>query len=109
MTPMDHIRARLAELLDGAEGFSATVLFDFGDAGAVHIDGSRGAIVLSPERGAAQCTIAMPAETFAHILKGELDETAAFMQGEMRLTGEVGLATRISDFIRERAQAKAAS
>jgi len=104
MTPMTEIRNRLEDLLDGAEGFAASVLFDFGEAGAIHIDGSGGKIKLSSERHAASCTIAMPAETFVHILAGELDETAAFMQGEMRIQGEVRLATEVSDFIRKRAQ-----
>ena len=104
MSTIDNIRARLAELLDGAEGFSASVLFDFGHAGVVHIDGGAGPIRLSDAVAPADCTIVMPSETFARILKGELDETAAFMQGEMQIKGEVGLAATISDFLRSQAQ-----
>jgi len=104
MTAFDNIHARLAELLDGAEGFPATVQFDLGEAGVIHIDGSGGTISVRPHAAATACTVAMPVETFTRILAGELDESAAFMAGEMRITGEVGLATAISDLIRRRAQ-----
>jgi len=108
MTAFDNIFARLAELLDGAEGFPATVQFDLGEAGTIHIDGSSGKISVKPVTAATACTVAMPVETFTRILAGELDETAAFMAGEMRITGEVGLATAISDLIRHQAQVQAA-
>ena len=104
MTAMDQIRARLTELLDGAEGFPARVLFDFGGGQVLHVDGTTGPIALAAEPREADCTIAMPPEVFARILRGEVDESAAFMSGDMRLKGEIGLATRISGFLRERAR-----
>jgi putative sterol carrier protein len=104
MTAMDDITARLTTLLDGAEGFSARVLFDFGEGRVLHVDGTKGPIALATEEGEADCIIAMPPEVFARILRGELDESAAFMSGDMQLKGEIGLATRISDFLRARAQ-----
>jgi len=104
MTTMDDIAARLTQLLDGAEGFPARVLFDFGGGHVLHVDGTSGRIKLTPRAADADCTIAMPPEVFARILRGELDESAAFMGGDMRLSGEIGLATRISDFLRTRAQ-----
>lgn len=97
---MNDIAQRLSQLLDGREGFTAAVLFDCGEAGVVLIDGSSGAIKVSTTRGDTACTIAMSAETFRSILDGELDESAAFMAGEMRITGEIGLATQVSEFMR---------
>jgi len=107
MTSIEQIRARLHELLDGAEGFSASVQFDFGVRGVVHVDGKGDVIAISDERMPAACTIAMSPEIFVRILAGELDETAAFMQGNMKLEGQIGLATQISELIRARAQEKA--
>lgn len=104
MTTMDDITARLTRLLDGAEGFPARVLFDFGEGRVLHVDGASGKIKLAAQAANADCIIAMPPEVFARILRGELDESAAFMGGNMRLTGEIGLATRMSDFLRTRAQ-----
>ena len=104
MNAMTLIVERLTTLLDGVEGFPATVLFDCGDEGAVLIDGVSGKIVVTTERAPADCQITMSAAIFQRILNGELDETSAFMQGEMRIAGEIGLATRVSDLIRARAQ-----
>ncbi len=109
MSTLDEITRRLTDLLDGTEGFDAAVLFDCGEAGVIHIDGTSGVVKVSAQEGNHDCRIAMSAETFLHILDGEMDETAAFMQGEMRLTGEIGLATQVSDFIRVTAQAEDAS
>ncbi len=101
---MAEITERLIFLLDGVEGFSAAVLFDCGDEGVVLINGKGGTISIGTTRAPADCQIAMSAKTFQRILDGEQDETSAFMQGEMLITGEIGLATQVSNLIRARAQ-----
>ena len=104
MDSMAEIENRITSLLGGATGFGATVLFDCGEEGAVFVDGSGETIKISSQRAEADCNIAMSCRVFGRIMNGKLSETAAFMQGEMRITGEIGLATLVSDLMRSRAQ-----
>lgn len=101
---MAEIENRITSLLGGAKGFGAKVLFDCGEEGVVFVDGSGETIKISSQRAEADCIIAMSRGVFGRIMDGRLSETAAFMQGEMRITGEIGLATRVGDLMRSRAQ-----
>ena len=107
MNIIKDITDRLSALLDGREGFASSVLFDCGDAGVVCVDGTSGTVKVSSTESAHSCRIAMSAQTFLRILDGEIDETAAFQHGEMRLSGDIGLATEVSNFMRTSAQALA--
>ena len=104
MNLVDQIRARISGLLDGTEGLGAAVLFDCSPDGAVLIDGRQGPIRVSAGQGDADCVITLPTETFRRILDGEMDETTAFMHGEMRISGDIRLATQVSNLMRVRAQ-----
>ncbi len=104
MTDIDSIKQRFADALDGTPGFGATVVFDCGDDGAITVDGAGDAIAVRDGTTAAQCTITMTTETLGAIIEGELEEAAAFTGGLMKLSGEIRLATLVSNLLRARAQ-----
>ncbi len=103
MNAFSDIKSLLHARLDGADGFGANVLFDFGDDGALLVHGSGTSISVTEGRGPADCEIIMPARVFRRIMAGEIDETTAFTHGEMRLKGNIALATQVSNLIRARA------
>lgn len=104
MNAFDDIKSLLHRTLDGAESLGADVLFDFGNDGALLIKGRGQKIAVTEERGAADCEITMPAHVFRRIMAGEIDETTAFTHGEMRLKGNIALASQVSNLIRTRAR-----
>jgi len=104
MTDLDTTRAQFAQALDGVDGFGARVLFDCGDAGAILVDGTGHHVSVSDTAGDADCIISMSAHTLGLIVEGELDETTAFTRGEMMLSGEIRLATLVSNLLRSRSQ-----
>ena len=69
------------------------VKFDFGDAGKIYLDGVGGKV--SNEDGAADTTIKVKLEDFVDMAGGKLDPTAAFMQGKLRVEGDMGVAMQL--------------
>lgn len=69
------------------------VKFDFGDAGKIFMDGNAGKV--STEDAAADTTIKVKLEDFIDMAGGKLDPTAAFMQGKLRVEGDMGVAMQL--------------
>lgn len=78
--------------MDGKGLDGGPAKFVIADEGAIMID----------ENGAregdepAEVTLTAEAETFQSILEGDLDATAAFMQGKLSVDGDMGLAMKLA-------------
>jgi putative sterol carrier protein len=69
------------------------VKFDFGDAGRIFLDGVGNTV--SQEDAAADATLKVKLEDFVAMAQGALDPTAAFMQGKLRVEGDMGVAMQL--------------
>jgi putative sterol carrier protein len=69
------------------------VKFDFGDAGKIFLDGGAGKV--SAEDAAADTTIKVKLEDFVDMAGGKLDPTSAFMQGKLKVEGDMGVAMQL--------------
>ena len=69
------------------------VKFDFGDQGKIFLDGN--ATKVSAEDEAADTTIKVKLDDFVAMAQGQLDPTAAFMQGKLRVEGDMGVAMQL--------------
>ena len=69
------------------------VKFDFGDAGKIFLDGA--ANTVSADDAPADTTIKVKLEDFVDMADGKLDPTAAFMQGKLRVEGDMGVAMQL--------------
>ena len=79
----------------GRDGLDGSVKFLIEGEGAVRID----AAGASADDGEADCTVTADAETFRSLLEGDLDPTAAFMSGKLRVEGDMGLAMKLGSIL----------
>ncbi len=72
-----------------------TLKIDMGPDGLIRIAGP----VVDNTDGPADCTIHVSRADFEQIATGELDPTAAFMAGKLRVDGDVGVAMALQSVI----------
>lgn len=94
MSALDTAAAALTDKLAGA-GFDGSIKFDIEGEGVIRIvDGA-----VSTEDGDAECTISASMDTFQEMFAGELDPTAAFMTGKIKLDGDMGVAMKLGQLL----------
>jgi putative sterol carrier protein len=93
---VNKIVEQMGSRIGANSGLGGTVKIDFGDPGSVYIDGKSNPNTVSEGTDKnADCTISVSLETFDKMVKGELDGTSAFMQGKLRVAGDMGLAMKL--------------
>jgi putative sterol carrier protein len=80
----------LQERMEG-KSLPGTVKFVIADEGTVFIDEQE----VRAEDAPADCTMTASAETFEGILDGDINPTAAFMSGRLKVEGDMGLAMKL--------------
>ena len=99
---IQQIVAQMGQAIGANSGLGGTLKFDFADAGSVLIDGkSTPNAVTDGEGKSADCTISVSMDTFEKMVKGELDGTSAFMQGKLRVAGDMGLAMKLGPILQK--------
>ncbi|MBF9034731.1 sterol carrier family protein [Rhodobacterales bacterium HKCCE2091] len=86
---IDAAVAALSAKLDG--GFDGSAKFVIEDEGAIMVDG--GGVRAGDED--ADVTLTADAATFQDILAGDLNPTAAFMGGRLKIDGDMGQAMKL--------------
>jgi putative sterol carrier protein len=99
---VQQIIQQMGTAIGANSGLGGTLKFDFGDPGSVYIDGKSTPNTVSDGEGkSADCTITVGLDTFEKMVKGELDGTSAFMQGKLRVAGDMGLAMKLGPVLQK--------
>jgi putative sterol carrier protein len=78
-----------------AAGMIASYKFDIDGAGSWLVDVDDGKVTVTEDGGDADCTISTSSETFMKIANGELNPTAAYMSGKLKVKGDMGQAMKL--------------
>lgn len=92
----DHIRNAVGE----NSGLGKTVKLDFGDAGKIFIDGASTPNTVTNDDNPADATVSMSWDDFMALSEGRLDPMMAFMQGKMKIQGDMMLAQRLAPLLK---------
>lgn len=89
-TLAEKIRARVAE-----SAFDSVVKFDCGDDGVLVIDNQ----TVSTTDQEADAVVAVSIEDLEALIAGDLDPTAAFMEGRLKVDGDMTVAMKLGQVL----------
>lgn len=91
MPTVDQVANAMAESMAVVPG--KRICLDFGDEGAIFLDGVANSV--STEASAADATIRMTFANFMKLADGSLNGTMAFMTGKLKIDGDMGTAMQL--------------
>jgi len=77
-------------------GLGATLKFNFGKDGVLHLDATQTPNVVSNEDKDAECTLTISMGNFVELTQGRLNATAAVMTGRLKIAGDMSIAKRMN-------------
>jgi putative sterol carrier protein len=89
----------MSKRLGAQYGLNGTLKFDFEGKGMVYLDGKSSPNTVTASDKPAECTITVSLETFRKMVARELDGTTAFMQGKLRVAGDMALAMKLGPIL----------
>jgi putative sterol carrier protein len=118
MSPdVQRIAATMGEGFAGAPPLGGTLVLDFGADGCIVVAGKTAPVrvsfsenasgmAISVQKGGADCVVGVALDTFKRMLAGEVDAAAIYMQGKLRIAGDVGLALKLGPALRAGREAR---
>jgi putative sterol carrier protein len=92
----EHIRAAVGD----NSGIGKTVKIDLGDAGKIFIDGASSPNTVSNDDNAADATVSISWDDFISLSEGKLDPMMAFMQGKLKIAGDMMLVQKLAPLLK---------
>jgi len=92
----DILNAAVSALNDKISGkFDGSVKFDIDGVGAVRVDENGASI----DDSDADCTLIADSDVFQSLLSGDINPTAAFMTGKLKIEGDMGTAMKLGSLL----------
>ena len=95
MATLEEITDRFRSAVGADSGLGKSVKFDLKGDGFIFIDGG----TVTNEDAPADCTIIVSKDDFEQMGQGKLDPTMAFMQGKLKINGDMGVAMKLQPLL----------
>ena len=95
MASLDEITQGMRDRVGANAGLNKSVKFDFNDDGVVRIDDSVEPAVVDNQDLPADCTVKVSKEDFEKIASGDMNAQMAFMQGKLKIEGDMSVAMQL--------------
>jgi putative sterol carrier protein len=97
---LEQATQKIEDKIKYATQLRAKVLFDFEEDGVIFVDNTTNPAVISHARpDEVDCTLVTNLPTFLAILNGEKDPNMAFMMGQLKIRGSMGIALRLNSIL----------
>jgi putative sterol carrier protein len=97
---IDDITRELRERIGPDSGFGLVAKIDFEGQGVIRIDAQANPNVVDNQDLPADCTIVISVQNLVKLYRGELDPTLAFMQGKMKINGDLAAAMKLGALLK---------
>lgn len=94
-----QVTAKITEAVGVDSGLGKTLKFDFGPVGKIFIDGVSKPNTVSNDDNPADCTLQLGWDDFLNMAAGKLDPTMAFMQGKLKVLGDMSIAMKLQPIL----------
>lgn len=98
---LDPIIAKFQEKMKTHPEFKATVKFDLGADGIIHVDATKRPGVVKAEDGEATLTLLLTKDLLNGLLAGTKDPNVAYLTGKLKIKGPMGLAMKLNAFLED--------
>ena len=95
MATLEEITDRFKTAVGSDSGLGKSVKFDLKGDGFIFIDGGS----VTNEDKPADCTIVVAKDDFEKMAAGSLDPTMAFMQGKLKINGDMSVAMKLQPLL----------
>ncbi|QJE73179.1 SCP2 sterol-binding domain-containing protein [Aerophototrophica crusticola] len=101
MSTIDQVEAQMKARATSFAGLNAVVKFDFGSMGAIFVNGKTMPPSISQQGTDPDTTLAISLDDFIKLSEGKLAPTMAFMTGKLKVSGNMGVAMKLSSMLED--------
>lgn len=101
MADLAQVTERIRQAVGENSGLGKTVKLDFGGDGKIFIDGASSPNAVTNEDKPADAVVQIGWDDFIALSQGQLDPMMAFMQGKMKIQGDMMLAQRLAPLLKK--------
>ncbi len=98
---LEPIIAKFNEKMKSHPEFRASVKFDLGADGILHVDATKRPGVVKTEDGEAALTLTLSKDLLLGFLSGTKDPNVAYLTGKLKIRGPMGLAMKLNAFLED--------
>jgi len=91
---LDNIQDLIKDRVASSD-FDSSIKFDCGEDGVLIINKNE----LSRDDSETDCTVSLTTENLMALVKGELNPTMGFMQGKLKIDGNMGVAMKLGQLL----------